>query len=321
MVVEESLESLKREKLIEVKGTGDPSRADYRYMILSAGRERARQWLHDHAELRYNDPDDLSNFVEGIYSAEMLLGRHDEALRHNIQAAVAHYSAVDFLKFDPRVEPPPSDIPELCPKCNRSNPRGSTHCERDHTPLTFRNRYDVWLDALIRTHTGDRYGVTLGGSYADTIRWLSVMRPYPSPERLQADEDEFFYVTYAVTHVVYTLDDYGRYRLSSDWLRPEFDYLRMNLPEAEEMEDGEMLGEFLDTLRAFGQDESDPGIRVAVDYLLSHQNPDGSWGEMDDDNYTRYHATWTAVDGLRQYSYQGERRSYPAISRLSANSH
>jgi len=53
MVVEESLESLKREKLIEVKGTGDPSRATYRYMILSAGRDRAREAL---AVSRYVGP-------------------------------------------------------------------------------------------------------------------------------------------------------------------------------------------------------------------------------------------------------------------------
>ncbi len=44
-VVEESLEALKRERLIEVKGSEGPSRAAYRYIILSAGRERAREAL------------------------------------------------------------------------------------------------------------------------------------------------------------------------------------------------------------------------------------------------------------------------------------
>jgi hypothetical protein len=45
LVVDETLESLKREKLIEVKGTDGPSRASYRYLILSAGRDRAREAL------------------------------------------------------------------------------------------------------------------------------------------------------------------------------------------------------------------------------------------------------------------------------------
>jgi prenyltransferase/squalene oxidase-like repeat protein len=280
-----------------------------REMAGRMGRERAQQWRHDHAELHFQDADELANFVEGVYAEEQLLGQHDEALERSIQAAAAGYSAADFLSFDPRVEPPPGDVPELCPKCNHRNPRGATRCERCQARLSFRSPYDVWLDALIRTHTGDRYGVKLGASYAETVRWVAVMRPYPSRERLQADEDEFHDVTYAVTHVVYTLDDYGKYRLSADWLRPEFDYLRNNLSEAERLNDGEMLGEFLDTLRALGRSESDPEIRAGVEYLLAHQNPDGSWGEVDgDDIYTRYHSTWTAVDGLRQYSYQGERR-------------
>jgi hypothetical protein len=42
-VLEETLEALKRERLIEVKGNDGPSRAAYRYIILSAGRDRARE--------------------------------------------------------------------------------------------------------------------------------------------------------------------------------------------------------------------------------------------------------------------------------------
>jgi hypothetical protein len=45
LVVEETLESLRREKLIEVRGTEGPSRAAYRFCILSAGRDRAREAL------------------------------------------------------------------------------------------------------------------------------------------------------------------------------------------------------------------------------------------------------------------------------------
>ncbi|HEV8375748.1 MAG TPA: ATP-binding protein [Candidatus Polarisedimenticolia bacterium] len=42
-VLEETLESLKRERLLEMKGNDGPSRAAYRYCILSAGRDRARE--------------------------------------------------------------------------------------------------------------------------------------------------------------------------------------------------------------------------------------------------------------------------------------
>ena len=56
-VVEESLEALKREKLVEVKGTDGPSRAAYRFGILSAGRDRAREAL---AVSRYVGPAPVS---------------------------------------------------------------------------------------------------------------------------------------------------------------------------------------------------------------------------------------------------------------------
>jgi predicted ATPase with chaperone activity len=56
-VVEETLETLKRERLVEVKGVEGPSRAAYRFIILSAGRDRAREAL---AVSRYVGPAPVS---------------------------------------------------------------------------------------------------------------------------------------------------------------------------------------------------------------------------------------------------------------------
>ena len=36
----------------------------------------------------------------------------------------------------------------------------------------------------------------------------------------------------AITHLVYTLNDYNRYRLSQEWLPQEFEFLRENLQGA-----------------------------------------------------------------------------------------
>lgn len=76
-------------------------------------------------------------------------------------------------------------------------------------------------------------------------------------------------------------------------------------------------GEFLDTLKAFGAMDDDPLLSAGVEFVLSTQNKDGSWGDVTDkDIYQRYHPTWTAVDGLRDYAFQGERVSFPeALSR------
>src|SRR2546427_6247039 len=80
---------------------------------------------------------------------------------------------------------------------------------------------------------------------------------------------------FSITHVIYTLNDYGRRRLSPRKLPDEFAYLKGNLKEAIAMRDPEMLGEFLDTLKSFGLNGSDPLIRTGMEYLLSNQNPDG----------------------------------------------
>jgi len=143
------------------------------------------------------------------------------------------------------------------------------------------------------------------------LKLISAMRPYPA---VNEDEDTFLSVSYAISHIIYTVDAYGQYRLSPEWLPQEYNYLKTNIHLAEQYDDGETLGEFMDTLRAFGRDESAPEMQSAIEYLLSHQNPDGSWGDPSDDNiYNRYHATWTAIDGLRQYAYQAERLRLPEM--------
>ena len=79
------------------------------------------------------------------------------------------------------------------------------------------------------------------------------------------------------------------------------------------MRDADMLGEIMDSLKSFGLDDSDPLIREGTEFLLSHQNGDGSWGDTDDDIYDRYHATETAVNGLCDYVLRDEGLSFPEV--------
>ena len=166
----------------------------------------------------------------------------------------------------------------------------------------MRSRYDLWLDALTTAYFGDRYGVALGAPYKDVIRWLPAMWPYQSREA--GSNAEFYSAVYSITHVVYTQDDYSRHRLSPRSLPREFAFLKANLMEAVALKDPETMGEFLDSLQAFGLKDRNPLIRRGREYLLSTQNPDGSWGDMNStDIYQRYHPTWTAIDGLRAYKW------------------
>jgi len=129
------------------------------------------------------------------------------------------------------------------------------------------------------------------------------MRPYPTYDE---DDIDFYWALYAVTHVIYTLNNYSLFRLSPRYLPDEYAFLKLNLKHFIDMKDAESTGELLDTLKSFGLTETHPLIIEGEDFLLAQQNSDGSWGDTSaKDIYERYHPTWTAVDGLREYAWHG----------------
>jgi hypothetical protein len=167
------------------------------------------------------------------------------------------------------------------------------------------------MDALANTYVSQRCGVLLGARYEEVLKWLPHMRPYPLDDELVRD------ALYAVTHLVYTLNDYGTYKLSKAWLPKEFAFLRDNVDTAIAMDDQELLGELLDSLKAFGLPDNNPLIRRGTKYLLARQNQDGSWGDPDEENIRRRcHTTWTVIDGLRSYAWRGERFSIPSVKQI-----
>jgi hypothetical protein len=277
---------------------------------MTMGRERAAVWRRENPGLpAHADADEIATLAFGAYAAEQL-GFPNSRLKEDIRRAAPHYTAQDYLSFDPTREPPPSDVPETCRKCSHENPRGATVCRHCSAKLTMESRYGVWYDALITTYAGDLYGVTLGAPYSAVIRWLPAMRPYRGPEG--GADREFYDIAYAITHVIYTLNHYSRYSLSPRDLPEEFAYLKENLKTPIADHDPESVGEFLDSLKSFGLQDDDTAIRAGTDYLLASQNPDGSWGDMAyKDIYGRYHPTWTAVDGLRDYKWKRRKIEIP----------
>jgi hypothetical protein len=282
--------------------------------LRSIGRERAREflqrWLLLHPSLPPDaSPDLLFEFIL-IHYARRRLGLRDAAGVTAIKRALRQFSASDLLGFDPVKEPPPNDLSYRC-ACTFQNPRGRKVCKRCKCRLRIRSRYRVWMEALANTYVAETSGMIFGSSYADALKWMPAMRPYPNDED---DEEILRDAIYAVTHVVYTLNDYGTYRLSPRWLPREFAFLKANVKSACTRKDPETLGELLDSLQAFGLSLTHPLIARGTKYLLAEQNPDGSWGDRSEKNIrTRCHTTWTAIDGLRAYAWRGERLSRPAV--------
>ena len=179
----------------------------------------------------------------------------------------------------------------------------------------MRSKYDVWTDALITTYTGDRYGIQLGAPYRDILQWIPSMRPYRG--RSETSYPVFIDTVYSITHVVYSLNDYGLHLLPRGLLLDEYSYLRRNLKEAIAVRDPEIMGEFLDSLKSFGMSTSDDEIRTGITYLLSTQRPDGTWGAaIEKDPYTLYHSAWTGIDGLKDSFWRNDGLSFPELRPL-----
>jgi hypothetical protein len=147
------------------------------------------------------------------------------------------------------------------------------------------------------------------------LKWLPTLRPYRATPK--SEGEEFHDTVYAITHIVYTLNNYSQSQLSPSLLPQEFEFLKTNLKAAIADNDADMLGEFMDSLRAFGLKTSDPLIRAGMEYYLSHQNRDGSWGDpVEKDIYLRYHPTWNAIAGLSEYVWAGKGLSFPEVKPL-----
>jgi len=269
------------------------------------GRERAWLWRRQNRSVPQDaSADDIAELVFGCQAADAL-GIEDPTMRPLLERAAAKFGPLEFLKFDPAKGSLPRDIPN--PACR--------NC-RQPTLLT---PYELLLDALITTWSGEHFGVKLGATFPEVAVLVPTLRPYRGAEG--GRNKDFIDIAYCVTHIVYTLNDYGKYRLHPKWLPEEFEFLKANLDYVLAANDPETMGEFLDTLKSFGLTQDDPLIRKGMSFVLSRQRRDGSWGDIDKtdpDPYTPYHSTWTAINGLMDYSFAEQRVSFPkALSRAA----
>ena len=288
--------------------------ASLRQLARSRAQKLAQRWGRAHPLIPPDaSPDLVLDFVLVRYALSRL-GLRDVALNAQMRISAKRFSTQDLLGFNPISEPPANDLSYAC-VCGLKNQRGRTFCKGCRRRLEFQSRYRVWMRALASTYVSGRCGIFFGARYLDVLKWLPAMRPYP----VGADENVEFLreAIYAVTHIVYTLNDYGTYRLRPGWLPQEFAFLKANVAAACERKDPELLGELLDSLKAFGLRASHPLIMRGTKYLLEEQNEDGSWGDPDEENIrTRCHTTWTAIDGLRAYAWRGKRLSRPEVKAM-----
>jgi len=228
------------------------------------------------------------------------LGCRDELFRQRLHRKLSEQVIMDVLGFDPRLEPPPQDLTDDCKHCGVINQRGRYFCQNCRKKLEIISKYDVWLNALVVTHHLKVNNLLGKELYAETIKWMTKMRPYPKANPMI--NNEAWEAVYAVTHVIFTLNDYGQKKLSQCGLEAESYYLKKALAPTLQGKDCDLLGECVESLIALGLSRNGRVLKSAVHYLENSQNPDGSWGALDIGPHQRMHTTWTAMDAIRSYA-------------------
>lgn len=273
-----------------------------RRQALRIGSERARHWVGrwQRTRRRLNADTVVDELGASYAAAEM--GIEQPHIRRELAAVIARYSPRELLYFDPRFEGPPADVPDDCDEGHLNEP-GRRRCFRCRKYLQPRSKYDIWYYALTNAYFCERYGIPLQARFIDVLGQLPQFRPYPSPGALHYRD-----CVYAITHVVYTLSDYGRARLSPRALPAELRFLQTSMHWALEQREPDTVAEIVDSLAACGVRDDDPRLIRGRRFLLQTQHADGGWGD-DDDDYGRFHTIWAAIDGLRDYRWRPARLS------------
>jgi len=189
------------------------------------------------------------------------------------------------------------DVPAEC-ACGTFAPRGRRTCATCGRRLKLLDPYEVWYYALTSAYFCERQGMPLRVRPTDLLRKVSDLRPYPA-----AGTRRHYQAVYAVTHIVYVLNDYGEARLSPRVLRRERAFLAASLRPALDRREPDTVAEIVESLLALGVSDTNPLVEAGRTFLLATQRPDGSWGD-EADEYGRFHTLWAAIDALKDHAWK-----------------
>ena len=184
-------------------------------------------------------PAEVVDAIASVYALESTSVTH--AYKAEIVRFCVHlssYCASDYFGWDVRGSPPPSNgVPELCMKCGScsvaQNTRGSFNensspiCSKCNENLSLLTRQRALCNALVYLYYANRVGVKLGADFKDALKWLPEVRPYKGPHQL--DWNEYVDQCYLVTHVVFTVSEWGALRLDKELLPHEYYFLREHM--------------------------------------------------------------------------------------------
>jgi len=260
------------------------------------GRERARAWMRRWRLIRSRlNADSVLQQVIACDAATRL-GLTAGRIKRDLRSVIASHATSALLYFDPASEEIPTDVPAEC-ACGRSSPRGRRTCATCGRRLTMLDPYEIWYYALTNAYFCERQAIRLPVRPADLLKKRSRLHRYPA-----AGAPRHYQAVYAVTHIVYVLNDYGERRLSSRALPRERAFLTASLAPALDRKEPDTVAEIVECLLALGVPDTHPGVVEGRAFLLATQRRDGGWG-AEADEYGHFHTIWAAIDALREHRW------------------
>ena len=256
-------------------------------------------------------PTELLDMMQGLYSLECL-GLEEPNLHEQLFERSAAFGAVDFFKYDPNVGEPAANLREVC-MCGAKPPAGAAECPGCRRATIPMSKFDVWLEALVWGFHGCRMRIGLGACFFSILKQVCGAFGALYPKRKELCEKDRHYLTYALTHVIYALNNFDERSLPPSLFPPEVPaFMREQLKHAIKANDPDLAGELLDCLKCLGEGGSDSAVAAEKFLVRCQSAADGGWvckGEAD--LYSRYHASLVAVAALLDHSYAAHGSCFP----------
>eukprot|EP00743_Colponemidia_sp_Colp-15_P008864 GILK01009674.1.p1 GENE.GILK01009674.1~~GILK01009674.1.p1 ORF type:complete len:1390 (-),score=270.93 GILK01009674.1:238-4362(-) len=234
--------------------------------------------------------------------------------RADIETGLAHNDLWEAFGFDFSKHCLPTTKPDYCTHCSRYNDNSSrVVCALCGLKLDSKIDYGCITEAVVWSSLFYEAQIHMEMSLTEILQLARKCRPYRGFDDLGMN---FFKLQcYMITHILYVLSDWGTLLLPADRFPHEIQFLRSHLNQVIQLDDPELVGEFLQCLRIFGFhrgerkegngvvtfEGGDEDLIRGVCYLLDKEKRlklKGRWAPNTDNFYTRYHASYCAVVGL-----------------------
>jgi hypothetical protein len=277
-----------------------------------------------------SEPEHVLVFVEAIHAeAEMDLKSNEElsSIRRVIASVMKQHSIEDFVRFDPsnRKTLPISPV-GYCVACGSfadvcsqkickeivkegKESEGSECGAVLERPVDYQHLCEalVWTSVFRDIQIEPMKFADGSCSLADVLKFMPQIRPYKSLQTLGLAN--FQLQCYFLTHLMFILSGWGAMKLQPvmTYFIEEFLFLTTNLDVVIGLNDPELVGEFLCSLKILGLPDDHLINQRGHLYLLATEKSgaanQGNW--LSGGNFfKKYHTAYCGLIGLKQIKYQ-----------------